>query len=539
MIPVLILLFGAAAIFTAALCFPRLGQETFRKAEAVLARTAGNRHMWLGIIAGYLLFSFLLLVPLKLPQPAVADEFSYLLAADTFAHGRLANPAHPFWQHFESLHILQQPAYISKYPPAQGMFLALGQLVWKPILGVWISTALAGAAIFWMLAGVFRKSWALLGAVLILANPQVLFWNWRYWGGAVALMGGALLMGGFWRNLKMPSVKNSLASGLGMGILSLSRPFEGAVFSALVMGLCIYFVWKKAGPAALAGRVLVPVVCVLLPFLAFQLVYDSRTTGDPLRMPYVVYEQTYNPIPIFLCQKARPLPAYDNPEMEKSYVADFKQWNLEHTFPGFFKVLAHKLALFKAYSWNLLFLVLLLPLPALWRRGGNVRMVLVLAGVMALIYFGATVWTLPHYTAPAMPLVAILACAGLRELRTWRFKGRRFGLPAARWLAVYICLSSVVVFVVREIQHRNAWQFQRQSLQARLEGDGQKHLVIVRYGPKHDPEIEWVYNRADIDGSPVVWARDMGDAENQKLMDYFKGYQVTVVEPDKLKRFKE
>jgi len=59
-----------------------------------------------------------------------------------------------------------------------------------------------------------------------------------------------------------------------------------------------------------------------------------------------------------------------------------------------------------------------------------------------------------------------------------------------------------------------------------------KLLVFVRYYPQHIFQEEWVYNRADVDASRVVWARDLGADENEKLRAYYKDRSVWLLEPD-------
>jgi hypothetical protein len=57
-------------------------------------------------------------------------------------------------------------------------------------------------------------------------------------------------------------------------------------------------------------------------------------------------------------------------------------------------------------------------------------------------------------------------------------------------------------------------------------------LVFVRYSPRHIFQDEWVYNEASIDAARIIWARDLGPQDNERLRAMYPGREVLLLEPD-------
>ena len=536
-----------------ALHTPRLGSKLFSSAWRGLGVIAQKRGLSVALVSLVALLSSMgvsLLV--RIPEPRIHDEFSYLLAADTFARGRLTNPTHPLWVHFESFHINHQPTYQSKYLPAQGLILAAGQVIGgHPVVGLWISIALACAAICWMLQAWLPSRWALLGGFLAVLHPGILLrWGQTYWGGAAAVIGGALVFGALRRIVRRPRVHDALLMGAGLAILANSRPYEGMIACLPVAVVLLVWMVGKNGPAARVsiGRIVLPILVVLALTGAAMGYYNLRVTGDPLRMAYEVHETTYFMRPFFLFRdNGRPEPTYRHEVLRDYYAPDIeRKTHRQKIVPDLYEKVpivgtalrrTHELSgpvmkrvkrLWKVYLGFAL-TIPLLTLP--WvMRDKWMRFALLTCGVLIAIVVSRLLN--PHYAAPITGLVFALVLQGMRHMRIWQWHGRPTGQLIVQAILV-ICVASLVLSLAQKIRVKpsHAWSLQRPRILAELKKDGERHLVIVRYPPKYSWTTgEWVYNEADIDGAKVVWAREMDADQNLRLLEYFNDRQVWLLE---------
>ena len=508
---------------------------------APLARRFETRTGWLIVIFAALpvVLRLALLPHHPAPTPDLYDEFSHLLEADTLRHFRLTNPPHALPQFFETFFVLQRPTYASIYPPGQGLALAIGwTLFGHPWAGVLAATAAFCGLCYWMLRGWVSPRWALAGGLLaVIEFGPLNQWMNEYWGGEAIAAAGCLVFGALPRLRAAPRRRDAILLGLGLAMHLIARPYE-SIFLFLAAAL-FWAPWRPAEMKA-AARFLPEVAVPLLLALALLAVQNKQVTGSFATMPEALSQYQYGvPAALTFQAKATPhLPLTDQQLMDYKMQRSFLGERTE-TLGSFLLRLEYRVRYYRFFFLAPLYLALGAFLSALGER--RFRWV-----ALTLVLFALGTNFFPafqlHYVAAVTCLFVLVSVVGLERIaRRW---------PEAARLVALVCAAQFVFWynlhaffdtaewsaAVRRyetwdsINHGNPER--RIFVNQQLDGVPGKVLVFVRYSPRHIFQDEWVYNRAAIDDARIVWARDLGDAENRQLLRYYPDRTALVLEPD-------
>ena len=549
---------GSLAIFGMLLAFglPKLGESKFKAIErsfAIISRKRRQAVLIVGITCAVLRLLMLPLLPI--PLPFLPDDFSFLLSADTFLHGRLTNPTPALWTHFETIHVTMVPTYNSMYFPSVGLVLAASKVIfghpWFGVLGV---TALMCAAICWMLQAWVPPQWALLGGLLATLHLGLFsYWvNTYSGGGSIAGLGGALILGSLPRILRRVQFRHLLLLAVGVVLVGFTRPYEGTLLCvpvAIRLGI-----WLLRGESRSSWGSLVKLAALPLAFIVGAVgwlgYYDYRNFGSATTLPYTVDRATYAIAPYFIWQKPRPEPHYRLDSIRRFYEQELKGLSPSKSLLAQPSELwsSRVLALAEAVYFFCGF-ALLVPLIRMHRvlldrrvRFVLICMIILASGLSVEVYF------IPHYVAPFTAAVYLLGIQAIRHLRIWRLKGEYVGRALVR-NSLTLCAVLVLVRPFDHILHipvqewpaanwSGTWYGPDQYGQARADVasrlahlNGQQ-LAIVSYSASHQVFDEWVYNKADIDSAKVMWANDMGPNENRQLLAKYPARKAWLIQVD-------
>jgi hypothetical protein len=515
-----------------------------------------TRRPWLTALVlalGFVALRLALVPLLPVPVPVVTDEFSHLLLADTLLHGRVANPVHPFWPHFESIHILMRPHYVSAYFPGHAVWLAAGRLLtgsaWAGVLAECAGFLLA---LYWMLRGWMPARWALFGVLLAGLRFAIgSYWVNAYHGGFLPAIGGALVAGAFARLSDPPTGRSGtwptnarkvaqvadlrlgfstalqgFILGTGLAVLASTRPVEGALYSIPFIAM-LAWQFRRNAIALLIAAVPVSICLVALGM------YFSHVTGSPFVTAYQINQKTYG-WPMTLAFINPPHVEHHNIEFARYYDYEMSEHQRVDGPVHFLQFLIFRMQEYWRFFLGPALTVPLIMIGRVWRRR---KMLLIGAcgGLFAVLIEGGAS---PHYLAPAAAVLIAIVVECCRHLRASRvYVVKLLPVAMAVVLTLRIGAQSLGLPYTQKLNFQS-WccraegNHNKARITAALELIPGNHLVFVRTKTDEYNLLQWIYNDADIDRSKIVWARDLGPERDAELVRYYAGRDVWMVDPN-------
>ena len=360
-------------------------------------------------------------------------------------------------------------------------------------------------------------------------------WTNQYWGGLVPGIAGCLVFGALPRLRKSATIRDALLLGAGLALQLISRPFE----FALLLPVVLFFLvpaFREAAKRTVVRSALV-IAAAVLPAALLMLFQNKAVTGHWTTMPYMLSRSQYGVPTTFVFQ---PVPKPERQltrEQQDDYDAQCENHDeIPNTFKGFLQRWAGRVKAYRYFFPFPLFIVLPFFLSPLPDGRGSSHIGSVLA---TLLFFSLGTnfypYFYPNYIAVLIPLFLLISVTGLANLHRIRIRNVAVGRGAV-WLIALFCAGQFLwTYGSHMAGHESprypwaSWGLEtsdyyhdRLAILERLERSPGSQLVLVHIGDEEDIQ-QWIQNGADIDHARVIWALDLGSAENEKLLAYYPG----------------
>jgi hypothetical protein len=379
---------------------------------------------------------------------------------------------------------------------------------------------------------------ALLGGILVVVRYGVLSgWINSYYGGGFVALGGVLVLGALPRLLDAPRWRDGLAFAAGLVILMTSRPFEGLFFALplMVTIACRLLNSAHRGDFTPMLRVAVPTALITGAGVGLMLAYSVATTGNALEDPYTHNRLAYAHTSAFFFE-APIEPTHAAPEQ----VDTFYREEAAQVHPDFVGLsLAKVTRAVNFYLGPVFFIPFLIGLVLAYRRP-----ILWVSAAALMVSFLLSTWYWAHYLAPGFGLFWLFIFLGLAGLSGWRWRGRPTGQVLATFLACIAVVSLALPAAALPFRPRDQagasqafvrpccallTETPRTRIEEQLRASPGPDLVFFRYDRNgQDKGRVMVANGPDIDAADIVWAHDLGPA-NQRLIERYPDRAVWLV----------
>ena len=362
-------------------------------------------------LIGILVGGRLLLIPLMgLPQPIIADEFSLMLQADTYAHGRLTNPYTSLPPSFSQIYGLISPTYASMYPVLKSAPGAMAEaLGLHPWFGILFTMSILVVVIYFLIRRIVPPGYALLMASLVILRFGYFSGETNSYGATPTIpLGGALLVLGYLEFEDKPSIRSGLFVGLGVFLIMTAHPFQALVFAGPILLALAYKSVRRLTndftPVALAG---VTASIVIFAGLGLTAAHNQAVTGSWSKFPLDLYRTQYGLTSVFMNgpEPSKPVISVDYAVINKYHVMEGEDYEKERTLRG---VVRAEVSRYRRAAVFIVGLPLLLPFVlgfGFFRR----RVALLAAAVTLLIGVGFITWGHATYA------ISVLGTGVLRD----------------------------------------------------------------------------------------------------------------------------